>query len=78
MYLHNPTVANELKFKQYINTLTRLCRAAKERYFQELIGDKKVSVNMLWEIFGPIVYPSKCKKKSNIEKVLVNKWSLCD
>ncbi len=27
---------------------------------------------MLWEIFGPIVNPSKCKKKSNIEKVLVN------
>ncbi len=64
MYLLNPTVDNELKFKQYRNTLTRLCRTAEERYFQELIGDKKASVKMLWEIFGPIVNPSKCKKKN--------------
>ncbi len=69
---HNPTVANELKFKQYRNTLTRLCRTAEERYFQELIGIKKAYVKMLQEIFGPIVNPSKYKKKSNIEKVLVN------
>ncbi len=72
MYLHNPTVANELKFKPYRNTLIRLCRAVEEIYFQELIGDKKASVKKLWEIFGPIVNRSKCKKKCNIEKVLVN------
>ncbi len=56
----------------YRNTLTRLCRAAEERYFQELIGDKKASVKMLWEIFVPIVNPCKYKKKSNVEKVFVN------
>ncbi len=72
IYLHNPTVANELKLKQYRNTLTRLCRAAEERYFQELIRDKKASIKKLWEIFGPIVNRSKCKKKCNIENVLVN------
>ncbi len=44
MYFRNATVANELKFKQYRITLTRLCRAAEERYFQELIGDKKASI----------------------------------
>ncbi len=38
-------------------------RAAEERYLQELIDDKKASVKRLWGIFGPIVNPSKCKKK---------------
>ncbi len=72
MYLRNPTVTNELIFKQYRNTLARLCRAAEERYCQELIGDKKASVKKLWGIFGTIVNPSKGKKKSYIEKLLVN------
>ena len=71
-YLNKPNVKNKEKYNKYKNLYNRLIKVAKEQYYNELITGTKSSIYKLWEIFGPIVNPSKAKNSTKISKLLVN------
>ena len=69
-YLQTPTMRNRETYITYKNCLTTCLRAAEEAYYLELIDREKKNVRKLWQIFGPIVKPSKRKKSAKITKII--------
>ena len=61
---------NRETYITYKNCLTTCLRAAEEAYYLELIDREKKNVRKLWQIFGPIVKPSKRKKSAKITKII--------
>lgn len=68
-YLNHPTTANKEKYKKYRNLLTRMLREAEESYFRAKINDSKKNLKALWQIYGPIINPSKIKQSRNLSKL---------
>ena len=71
-FLDNPTTAKKEKYKQYKNMVTKLIRNAETEYYNEKIDSKKKNIRALWQIYGPLINPSKCKKKIEIDSILEN------
>ena len=71
-FLSIPNIENKTRYKNYRNTLNRICKLAQENYFTSLINDTKHSLTKLWQIFGPIINPLKKRKSQQIEKLKIN------
>ena len=68
-FLKHPTQENKAKYIKYRNLLSKLCKAAQENYFHDIISETKSSLVKLWETFGPIINPGKRKELHKIEKI---------
>ena len=78
IYLNHPTTENKQAYTTFKNCLTRLLRKAEADYYLERVDAKKKNIRSLWQIYGPIINPSKVKKSNKIEKIQVNNTSLTD
>ena len=61
LYLKKPTEHRKEKYIKYKNTFTHICRLAEEKFYFEILSDKKASIQKLWQIMGPIITPQKTK-----------------
>lgn len=77
-YLDKPIDSRKENYKRYKNILTSACRTAEERYYKDLLSNKKSTVKHLWDIFGPIINPQKRKKCHNIDKLVCDGKAICD
>ena len=77
-YLNHPTTENKLAYTTFKNRLTRLLRKAEADYYLERVDAKKKNIRSLWQIYGPIINPSRVKQSNNIEKIQVNNTVLTD
>ena len=65
-YLRQPNEKNKDVYHKYSNIFRKTCRAAKEKYYQDLIENSKNSVKSLWSTFSPIINTRK-KREHNIK-----------
>ena len=77
-YLNHPTTENKLAYTTFKNRLTRLLRKAEADYYLERVDAKKKNIRSLWQIYGPIINPSRVKQSNKIEKIQVNITLLTD
>ncbi len=68
--VRSPTVNNTSKYKRYWSIYSKCVQAAEQQYYKDLIDSKKQNVTTLWKIFGPVINPSKSKRKGNISKLI--------
>jgi ferritin-like metal-binding protein YciE len=71
-FLNHPTAAKKEKYKKYKNMLTKMIRNAEIKYYNDKIDSSKKNIRALWQIYGPLINPTKCKKKVEINSILEN------
>ena len=75
----NSTCAQKLVYiENYKKFVDNLIVNVKLQYYQDVFDNKKNSVKLLWDEFGPILGKKGAKKKNNIVKLIVNKKQLTD
>ena len=60
------------KYKKYNNLLRKTLRNAETRYYKQLFEDKQSAATNTWKVLGPLINPSKYKKKIAINKMKDN------
>ncbi len=68
--IRSPTVNDISKYKIYWSFYAKCVQDAEQQYYKDLIDSKKQNVTTLWKIFGPVINPSKSKRKGNIRKLI--------
>jgi hypothetical protein len=71
-YLNHPTPDNRVNYTTYKNILTGSLRKAETKYYLEKVDAKKKNIKALWQIYGPIINPSKSKGSNKIERIVHN------
>ena len=76
--LNNPSPQKLLRIEQYKKIVDELIVNVKLKYYQDVFNNKKNSVKLLWDEFGPILGKKGAKCKNSIVKLIVNKKTLTD
>ena len=76
--LQNPSPEKLLKYQEYAKIVEELVSNSKLNYFKDVFNNKKNSVKLLWDEFGPILGRKGVKSKNNIIKLVINKQTIND
>ena len=57
-----PTKENELKYKQYRNTLNHVLRKTERDHFQQLLTQYKSNLSKTWKVLKNIINKNSLKK----------------
>ena len=76
--MKNPSPENFLRCKEYGDIVDELVTKAKLMYYQDIFDNKKNSVKLLWDEFGPILGKKGVKGKNSIIKLIVNKKTITE
>ena len=49
------SVANEIKYKTYLNKLNHILKCAERKHFSDLLNDNKNNVKRTWKILKSVV-----------------------
>jgi hypothetical protein len=71
-YTLHPSAKNKSIHSKLKNKLIMKLRIAEESYYKDLITSDNQNLYQLWNIFGKIMNPKKAKKKTTINKLIVN------
>ena len=76
--LNDPSPEKIARFNRYRDIVDDLVSKAKLLYYNDVFENKKNSVKLLWDEFGPILGKKGVKGKNSIIKLVVNKKTLTD
>ena len=67
-----------LRYNEYKKMVDELVSSVKLKYYEDVFNNKKNSVKLLWDEFGPILSKKGVKGKNSIIKLVVNKQTIND
>ena len=76
--IRDPSPEKVARFIKYRDVVDDLISKAKLNYYNDIFVNKKNSVKLLWDEFGPILGKKGTKGKHSIIKLFVNKKTLND
>ena len=72
--IRDPSPEKVARFIKYRDVVDDLISKAKLNYYNDIFVNKKNSVKLLWDEFGPILGKKGTKGKHSIIKLFVNKY----
>ena len=72
----SPTPQNKAKYKQYKSKLDASIKRAQELYYSKLFQENRDSAIKMWRTLGGILNPGKKHKKSHIDKLIIDNYTL--
>ena len=76
--IKDPSPEKLAKFERYRIIVDELVCKVKLNYYKDVFENKKNSVKLLWDEFGPILGKKGAKSKNSIIKLVINKRTLTD